>query len=324
MIDNFNRKIDYVRISVTDRCDLRCLYCMPQKGVIALPHSDILTYEEILRIAECFSELGLSKIKITGGEPLIRADVTDFIKKLKNVSGIEKVTLTTNGTQLSNKLDELIDAKIDGINLSLDTLDPMLYKQITGNDLLQNVLEGLYRALESPEIKLKINCVPMGYPEQNLVELAEIAKNNPVHVRFIEMMPIGLGVNFTFTSETEIIKQLEQVYGPLVPYNEKLGNGPCHYYSIEGFQGKIGFISAISHKFCDYCNRIRLTADGHLKTCLQYNTGFDLKKLIRSGGSDMELKEAITNTIKSKPAEHSFTEVRVPRRETKSMFQIGG
>jgi cyclic pyranopterin phosphate synthase len=297
---------------------------MPESGVKALSHEDILSYEEILRIVRCLARLGISRIKVTGGEPLIRRDVTQLIGKLKAIEGIEKVTLTTNGTHLAEFIEELARVKINGINLSLDTLDAEVYEKITKKDQFNSVYEGFLRAASFPDIKLKINCVPMGMPEQNLIKVVGLAKKYHVHVRFIEMMPIGLGKDFSFQSEAEIIKELEQAYGKLVPYEEKLGSGPCHYYSIENFKGKIGFISAISHKFCGSCNRIRLTADGYLKTCLQYDTGANLKRIIRSGGSDQDLEKAILQAIQEKPGEHSFTEENVAGGETKSMFQIGG
>lgn len=324
MKDTYNRNIDYLRISVTDRCDLRCKYCMPESGVKPLAHKDILSYEEILQIAECFARLGVSRIKITGGEPLVRPNVCDLIAKLKKIQGIEKVTLTTNGTHLADYIDALSEAKIDGINISLDTLNPYLYEKITRRNSFHKVFDGFKKALEYSNIKLKINCVPMGIPLQNLAEVAGLAKNHPVHVRFIEMMPIGLGRNFPFKSEIDTIRELEQAYGTLVPFDEILGNGPCRYYSIPGFQGKIGFISAISHKFCDSCNRVRLIVDGKLKTCLQYDIGVNLKEIIRSGKSDKELETVILQALESKPREHHFTEEFVTERETKSMFQIGG
>lgn len=324
MKDAFNRKIDYLRISVTDRCDLRCKYCMPEDGVQALSHQDILSYEEILRVAECFARLGVSRVKVTGGEPLVRFHVVDFIKELKGVKGIEQVTLTTNGTQLANTVDELSKAKIDGINLSLDTLNPELYEKITGRNVFHKVYEGLQKTLEYPDIKLKINCVPLGIPEQNLTEIAGLAKNSPVHVRFIEMMPIGLGRYFPFRSEADTMRELERAYGVLIPFGGVLGNGPCRYYNISGFQGKIGFISAMSHKFCSSCNRVRLTADGKLKTCLQYDVGANLKEVIRNGKSDQELEAVILQAIQKKPGEHHFTEELVADREKRSMFQIGG
>lgn len=324
MKDAFNRTIDYLRISVTDRCDLRCRYCMPESGVEPLAHRDILTYEEIIRVAECFARLGVRRIKITGGEPLVRLQVTDLIERLKKVTGIEQVTLTTNGTQLADFIDKLAELHIDGINLSLDTLNPELYREITGRDVFDRVFAGLVKALTYPGIKLKINCVPMGLPGQNIVEVAGLAKDHPVHVRFIEMMPIGLGKKFRFTSEADVMRELERSYGHLTPFDEELGNGPCRYYSLPGFRGKIGFISAMSHKFCGSCNRVRLTADGKLKTCLQYDVGADLREILRGGGSDVELEAAILNALAQKPGEHRFTEQDVSGGEKKSMFQIGG
>lgn len=324
MKDAFNRKIDYLRISVTDKCDLRCKYCMPEGGVKSLAHADILSYEEIIRIVKCFARLGVNRIKITGGEPLIRPDVTDLIGRLKKAEGIEKVTLTTNGTHLIDYIDKLSQIKIDGINLSIDTLNPELYEIITGRNVFQKVFEGFKKALEYPDIKLKINCVPMGIAGQNLVEVAGLAKDNPVHVRFIEMMPIGLGKKFPFKGEADTMLELGQAYGTLVPFDEVLGNGPCRYYSIEGFKGKIGFISAMSHKFCESCNRVRLTADGKLKTCLQYDVGVNLREIIRGGKSDKELEAAILQALENKPGEHHFEKEFVADSETKSMFQIGG
>ena len=289
-----------------------------------MEHQDILTFEEILQIAECFARLGINRIKITGGEPLVRLNVADLIGNLKKIQGIDKVTMTTNGTHLADFIDKLSEAKIDGINLSMDTLDPELFEKITRRNSFHKVFEGFEKALQYPDIKLKINCVPLGIPEQNIVEVAGLAKDYPVHVRFIEMMPIGLGKNFPCQSEADTMRELERAYGTLVPYDEALGNGPCRYYSISGFQGKIGFISAMSHKFCDSCNRVRLTADGKLKTCLQYDGGVNLKEIIRGGQSERELEAVIIQALEKKPKEHHFTEEFVADRETKSMFQIGG
>lgn len=325
MKDTFNRKIDYLRISVTDRCDLRCKYCMPEGGVKSLSHADILSYEEILRVAGCAARLGVRHLKVTGGEPLVRRGAVELIRKLKEIPGIEDVSLTTNGTRLADCIGLLADCGIDGINLSLDTLNPELYEKITRTSgAFPKVMEGFEKALEHPGIKLKINCVPLRIPEQNLPEIAGLAQNHPVHVRFIELMPIGLGKTLPFKSEADTMMELEQAYGTLVPCDEALGNGPCRYYSLPGFQGRIGFISALSHKFCSGCNRIRLTADGRLKTCLQYDIGVNLKELLRSGKSDAELEAAILQALESKPEEHHFTESAVKSGETRPMFQIGG
>ena len=326
MNDGFGRTIDYIRISITDRCNLRCVYCMPGEGVTPLAHGDILTYEEILRICNILTRLGITKIKLTGGEPLIRKDLPDLVAGLKNIAGIQKVTLTTNGVLLAGQLPKLMVAGLDGVNISLDTLDEVQYHQVTRCGTPDKVREGLFAALSYKDLPVKINCVPVCSDHKNLLEMAGLAKDLPVHVRFIEMMPIGLGRNFDFLSEDAIKTVLEPVYGPMIPCGEVLGNGPCHYYTVEGFLGKIGFISAISHKFCDQCNRIRLTAEGYLKTCLQYDTGSDLRALMRSGGDDKALLELVEETILKKPFSHHFYEGQESRGsdEDRRMYQIGG
>jgi len=324
MIDGHGRKIDYLRISLIDRCNLRCVYCMPEDGVDMVPHEEILTYEEVLRLVNVFANLGFRKIKLTGGEPLVRKEVVKLVREIKAIPGIEKVTLTTNGTLLAKIMDELAKAGIDGINLSLDTLNPEAYEKIVRRDQFAQAMEGFKAALKYPEIPLKVNCVPMGMEGQNILDMAELAKNYPVHVRFIEMMPIGLGKQFDFCSEDSILQGLKERYGEYIPYEKKLGNGPGHYYSFEGFKGKIGFISAISHKFCDSCNRVRLTAQGYLKTCLQYDIGTDLKKLLREDVEDYIIKEAIENAIYKKPVGHQFGSEIKEHAESHIMSQIGG
>ena len=324
MIDGHGRNIDYLRISLIDRCNLRCVYCMPEDGVDMVPHEEILTYEEVLRLVKVFANLGFCKIKLTGGEPLVRKEVVKLVREIKAIPGIEKVTLTTNGTLLADVMDELADAGIDGINLSLDTLNPEVYKKIVRRDQFEKVMEGFQAALKYPQIPLKINCVPMGMEGQDILQMAELARKYPVHVRFIEMMPIGLGKQFDFCGEDEILQGLKERFGEYVPYEKKLGNGPGHYYSFDGFQGKIGFISAISHKFCDSCNRVRLTAQGYLKTCLQYDIGVDLKKLLRKDACEEALIDAINEAIYKKPVGHQFGSEVKEHGEAHMMAQIGG
>lgn len=324
MIDGHGRNIDYLRISLIDRCNLRCVYCMPEDGVDMVPHEEILTYEEVLRLVKVFANLGFRKIKLTGGEPLVRKEVVKLVREIKAIPGIEKVTLTTNGTLLADVMDELADAGIDGINLSLDTLNPEVYKKIVRRDRFEKVMEGFQAALKYPQIPLKVNCVPMGMEGQDILQMAELARKYPVHVRFIEMMPIGLGKQFDFCSEDEILQGLKERFGEYVPYEKKLGNGPGHYYSFEGFQGKIGFISAISHKFCDSCNRVRLTAQGYLKTCLQYDIGVDLKKILREDAGEEALIGAINEAIYKKPVGHQFGSEVKEHGEAHMMAQIGG
>lgn len=324
MKDRYGREIDYLRISITDRCNLRCIYCMPEEGICQTTHDAILTYDEIQRICHCMATLGIKKIKLTGGEPLTRKNSSVLVKMVKEVPGIEKVTLTTNGILLGEQMENLADAGLDNINISLDALNEQKFKKITRREGLSKVLKSIREALRYPEIGLKINCVPLLEDSQNLVEIAGIAKDYPIHVRFIEMMPIGYGKGFRFRSEDEICSVLEAVYGKMQPITERYGNGPSHYYRIEGFQGKIGFISAMTHKFCSQCNRVRLTSEGYLKACLQYQTGTDLRAMMRSGCTDEELTEMIRKVIWEKPAEHHFTTQAVSEDEKKLMSQIGG
>ena len=297
MIDQYGRTIEYLRISVTDRCNLRCVYCMPEEGIEQLPHEQILTFDEIERACRISTELGISKIKLTGGEPLVRKGLPDLLGKIKRISGIEQVTLTTNGILLKNQLDELMRQGLDAVNISIDTLDETCYHTVTRCGELNQALEGLQAALEYPNLRVKLNCVPMNQSEEEYIQMAEYAKEHPVEVRFIEMMPIGMGKACQGKSRDELLELLEKAFGNAEPYEKHLGNGPAEYVSFSGFQGRIGFISAVSHKFCDSCNRIRLTAEGYLKLCLQYESGIDLRKLLRSGATDEEVKEAMRQAI---------------------------
>lgn len=309
MIDNYKRKIDYIRISVTDRCNLRCFYCMPKEGVKPLKHVDILTFDEIVRLCRCFAEFGVNKIKLTGGEPLVRKNLVGLVRSIKDIEGIKNVTLTTNGVLLKEQLPDLIEAGLDAINISLDTLNPEIYAKITGSPVLQEVLDGIKQALTYEKLNVKVNCLPIpGVNEDDILKIAELAKDTRVNVRFIEMMPIGLGKNYSYYNEDNIVNKIELVYGPLIKLEEKLGNGPAHYYSVPGFVGKVGFISAMSHQFCEECNRIRLTSDGFLKTCLQYAEGADLKSILRETKEDEYLKQVIYQTIFSKPQSHHFND----------------
>lgn len=324
MIDRQGRKIDYIRISVTDRCNLRCVYCMPEEGIVPAAHEDILTYEEIVRLCELFAKQGIQKIKLTGGEPLARKGIAGLVARLHEIPGIEKVTLTTNGIFLKEQMEDLARAGIDGINISMDTLNPELFAKLTRRDAFAGVWEGVCTALKYPQIPLKVNCVPMGIPEQDIVSVAALARDYPIHVRFIEMMPIGLGKQYTFCSQEQVVEKLTQAYGTLKQVEKRYGNGPGSYYEIEGFLGKIGFISAISHKFCSRCNRIRLTSQGFLKSCLQYDRGCDLRKPLRSGSSDSTILDLIAETIESKPTGHQFLTQHIKQEEIQTMAQIGG
>ena len=325
MIDRCARTIDYIRISVTDRCNLRCVYCMPEDGVQWMPHSAVLSYEEILRLCRVFAGLGLSKIKLTRGEPLVRRGLDRFIADAKAIPGIQCVTLTTNGVLLAEQLPGLVSAGLDGVNISLDTLNREQFRAITRRDDLDRVLAGLNAALDCPGLNVKINCLPMGRNDDQLVPLVELARERPLSVRFIEVMPIGLGKELTYRSEDEVRAMLEARFGPMEPFHGRLGNGPCHYFSLPGFAGKVGFISALSHQFCSECNRVRLTSDGFLKTCLQYELGVDLKALMQDGRDDAFLAEAVRQAIYNKPLQHHFADTSGQEAlEHHGMSQIGG
>lgn len=326
MLDQHGRKIDYMRISVTDRCNLRCRYCMPADGIQQLGCKDMLSYEEILRLCRLFAELGIKKIKITGGEPLVRLGVCDLIRQIKQIPGIEQVTITTNGVLLDQLAEDLIAAGIDGINISLDTLQSDKFTEITRRNQLDRVLAGIDRLLALGYEKIKINCVPMAEINgDQIAEIAQLAKNQPIAVRFIELMPIGYGSDFTAIPRDSVMQALEEAYGLLQPYQQALGNGPASYYSLPNFQGKIGFIDAIDHKFCRSCNRVRLTSNGFLKLCLQYNLGIDLKDLMRSDAGDEYLKKIIEKNIFQKPQEHHFYDESVAAMsDAREMFQVGG
>ena len=326
MRDNEGREIEYLRISVTDRCNLRCVYCMPEEGVENACHPSILTYEEIIRVCSVFAKHGLKHIKITGGEPLVRRGVVHLIACLKAIQGIESVTLTTNGVLLEMYYDELVEAGIDAITVSLDTLDSETFQKITRRDELEAVLRGVKKATEAGKVHFKINCVPMrGLNTQDILELVLLAKNQDVDVRFIEMMPIGYGKQFEYVSEKELRDWIEKAYGPMTKCFEKRGNGPAAYYNLQGFQGKVGMISAVSHAFCHECNRVRMTAEGYLKTCLQYDCGVDLKELLRRDTDDECLWTAMEAAIRQKPKAHHFKEnERTKDDELRGMSQIGG
>ena len=322
MTDQFGREINYARISVTDRCNLRCRYCMPECGVKKISHAQILTLEEVLRVAEVFSRLGIKKIRLTGGEPLLRRNLSSLIRELKNLSGIEQVTLTTNGVLLKSFAQELIAAGLDGVNLSLDTLDDKTFSDLTRRKVLAQVREGFQALLG--KIPLKINCVPLrGVNDEELLQLAALAKDNPVKVRFIELMPIGCAESSGLQGipTAEIFSTLEKHFGELIPVQEKNSlQGPAQYFKPKNFVGQIGFIDALEHKFCASCNRVRLTAEGFLKTCLSFDTGLDVKTLLRT--DDAELTEKIRETIYRKPREHRW-ELGI-RNEELGMYRIGG
>ncbi len=321
MRDRYGREIDYLRISITDKCNLRCKYCMPG-DIDPLPMSEILTYEEISYVAGIAVSCGIKRIKITGGEPLVRRGCCKLIKMLKDIPGIEEVTITTNGVLLEERLEELLDAGIDGINISIDTLDPAGYVCITGADELDRVLRGMDRAYDRGT-RVKVNAVSVDWQGflgderltgndayENAYRLIGLSKDRSIDVRFIEMMPIGSGKDFKAVSHDLLIPAVLYRYKGAEKDDRRHGNGPSVYYKIPGHKGSVGFISAIHGPFCDFCNRIRLTSQGYLKSCLCFDTGADLKAVIRSNRTDVNKYEAVRTGIEeailNKPKAHSF------------------
>ena len=323
MRDALGREINYMRLSITDRCNLRCCYCMPAEGVTPTVHDDILRYEELLRIAQAAAALGIDRFKVTGGEPLVRQGVADFIRALKALSGVRQVTLTTNGLLLPSMLDALLAAGMDAVNISLDTRDNAQYQFITRSSHTAD--EVLHTArLCARRLPTKINAVLLPETAAQLIPLAQLAEELPVDVRFIERMPLGAAdIGAAEPVHREVIDRLRAVWPDLAPVQERRGNGPARYYASSGLRGCIGLIEAVSHAFCASCNRVRLTSTGLLKPCLCYETGTDLKPLLRGGADDAALRDAIEQAVQGKPAAHCFAE-RQAVTERKSMNQIGG
>ena len=325
MFDRYQREIHYLRLSVTDLCNLRCRYCMPD-GVEKLEREAVLTYEEFLRLAALFARCGIDTVRVTGGEPLVRKNVAQLVAGLKETPGIRRVTLTTNAVLLAEQLPALLDAGLDSVNISLDTLRPEVFRQITARDDFAAVQVGLQAALQSG-LPVKLNCVPQaGVNEGELEQLAALAKDNAMQVRFIEMMPIGYGAAMPCISGPELRARFAQRWPELAPLSaaqeHALGDGPAVYYTVPGWQGSIGFIAAVHGKFCTSCNRVRLTSQGFLRPCLASETGCDLRALLRSGADDAQLLAAIRETIWAKPREHHFNDSSMPA--TRGMYRIGG
>ncbi len=321
MTDGHNRTINYMRISITDRCNLRCTYCMPQ-GITCVPMAEILTYEEIVRVCKQAISLGITCFKITGGEPLVRLGCVELVRMLKALPGVDQVTLTTNGVLLEPHLEALSEAELDGINISLDTLNAEEYRRITGFDALPRVLSSLSAALETG-IPIKLNAVlRAGINDTAWEPLLLLAEEQPLAVRFIEQMPMGKGIAAKPVSNRLLKEKIDARFGPLFLDPFPRGNGPATYYCCDALLGNIGFISPIHDVFCQSCNRLRLTATGTLRPCLCYEEGIDVKTALRRG-DDNAVRRCIEAAIMQKPAAHCFSDAQNlhARRE---MASIGG
>lgn len=304
--DSFFRVIDYLRISVTDRCNLRCVYCMPSEGVAPFHHDDILSYEEIIRIVRIAAGLGVKKVRLTGGEPLTRKNIAFLVSGIKKISGIEDLSLTTNGMLLRQHAATLADAGLDRVNVSIDSFRAERFREITRGGDLETVLCGIEAARKAGLSPVKINMVPVrGINDDEIEDFARMTLGSDCDVRFIEFMPSGpegLWGPEKYIS-TDEMQEIIQRIAPLSPVRVRK-NGPSKYYRLEGAKGVVGFISALTHHFCSECNRLRLTAEGKLRPCLFSETEIDLRSSLRSGTADEEIERLLRLSIEIKPKEH--------------------
>jgi GTP 3',8-cyclase len=334
ILDSCHRPINYLRISVTDRCNLRCVYCQPEEGIKLMQHDDILTYEEIVRITGAAADLGITKVRLTGGEPLVRLNVTALVNDIAKIKGIDDISLTTNGVMLKELAADLKKAGLKRVNVSLDTLKPDKFKKITRMGKFKEVMEGIEAAKKAGLVPVKINVVAMrGVNDDEILDFARLSMQEGWHIRFIELMPFnssnppeehnisGGGQPQQFLPINEIKDRIETL-GKLEPVSGMTGAGPAKYFRLDGAKGTLGFISPISDHFCFSCNRLRLTADGKLRPCLLSDREIDLKSVLRGGESTEKIKEKIIEAIMSKPKGHELATGKNP--EKRGMSQVGG
>jgi cyclic pyranopterin phosphate synthase len=330
--DAFGHRISYLRVSITDRCNERCRYCMPEEEQAWFPKEEVLSYEEMLRVLRVGAGLGIRKVRVTGGEPLTRPGVADFCAQISAIPGIEEIGISTNGTLLSKEENgvtqaaRLVRAGVQSANISLDSLDPATYRHSTGRDLLPKVLEGVEAAITAGFRSIRINCVlTKNQTEREFVPLIQYAWEKGLLLRFIELMPVStqevLG-DATFLATGTARQLIEQHTGPLTPLTHFHTNGPASYYAVPGTEQKIGFIGAMTNlHFCESCNKLRLTSDGKLRPCLGSWLEFDLRSVLRAGCTDEELADFIRSVVARKPKEHDFRDNYQPNRR---MIAIGG
>ncbi|WP_031513589.1 GTP 3',8-cyclase MoaA [Desulfofalx alkaliphila] len=325
MQDGYKRDINYLRISVTDRCNLRCLYCMPPEGVEMVDHQEILSLEEIYRVVEAGTLVGIRKIRLTGGEPLVRLGLVGLIDRISKLPQIDDIAITTNGLLLKEMGKDLKKAGLRRVNISLDTMRPMLYRKITRIGRLEKAMEGIETALTLGLNPVKINTVVIrGVNSDEVVDFARWTKEAPVHVRFIELMPIGTSSPWAaenFVPAEEIQRVITDKLGLLQEEKNLAGSGPAKYYRLAGAPGTIGFITAMSDHFCAKCNRLRLTANGYLRPCLFSNGEVEIKTALRSGIGTEELAKIIASTVMLKPDRHHMD---YGWNDARVMSQIGG
>ncbi len=326
LVDPYKRKINYLRISVTDRCNLRCRYCMPEEGIPLISHNEILTYEEILRIVNVFAKEGISKVRITGGEPLVRKGIVEFISHLSKIEEIKDLSLTTNGILLRDFAYELKSAGLKRVNISLDSLKRERFLEITGRDGFERVWEGILEALKVGLSPIKINMVAIkGVNDDEIESFARLTIDLPLVVRYIEYMPSGNGDSWSeenIITVDQIKKRIENIV-KLNPIPQSEWDGPAKRYRIEGALGEIGLIGAVSEHFCSDCNRLRLTPDGKIRTCLFSDNEIDLKEYIRNGATDEDLRQRLLIALKMKPERHHINTNQFKKCQ-RNMSAIGG
>lgn len=328
MKDDFGRHIDYLRISLTDRCNFRCVYCMPEEGVDSLGHKDILTFEELERIARISASLGVSKVRLTGGEPLVRKGVTSFIRTLSSIEGIESISMTTNGYYLEDMASSLKEAGLHRLNISLDTINRDKFQALTRRDGLEKVLKGIDRALDIGFKPVKINAVIVrGRNDNEIVPLARYASEKGLVLRFIEQMPFNEEDKSSFMAASEVLSILETELGKPEKLEDRkgvvsIGHGPAELYSFGKENMIVGFITPVSNHFCGSCNRLRITADGKLKPCLLSFNEIDLRTSMRKGCSDNDLKDMLLGAVGEKPEKHRLDNFGV--ESSRGMSKIGG
>ena len=326
LLDPYKRKINYLRISVTDRCNLRCCYCMPEEGISLIPHEEILTYEEILRIVRVFAAEGISKVRLTGGEPLVRKGLVGFVAQLSRIPQIKDLSLTTNGILLREFAYDLKQAELKRLNISLDSLRTDRFCQITRRDEYEKVWAGIVEALSVGFSPIKLNMVAIrGVNDDEIEDFARLTLHLPLTVRYIEYMPSGNGEEWNesaILTLSEIRSRLDKV-GKLTPIPSDQWDGPAMRFRFEGAQGEIGLIGAVSSHFCSECNRLRLTPDGEIRTCLFSDEEIDVKEILRKGGSDRDLKERLLLALQRKPERHLINTHQFKKCQ-RNMSAIGG
>lgn len=320
------RKINYLRLSITDRCNLRCVYCMPEEGVPFRPHGEILSYEEILHFVNVAVQGGIRKIRLTGGEPLVRKGIIGFLEKLCEINGLDEITLTTNGILLKEFASQLKDCGITRVNVSLDTLKPHRFLRIAGRDLFDRVWEGIQEAERVGFNPIKVNVVAIkGTNDDEILDFARLTLEKPYHIRFIEFMPVGDQNGWSpekFISAQDIKKTILRL-GELKPIRANNLDGPAERYTLEGGKGEVGFIGALSNHFCENCNRLRLTAEGHLRSCLFSDLEMDMKTPLREGKGDAHILGIVEEAIRNKPDDHGLMKPGL-RKCVRHMSSIGG